>query len=96
MNLRTIVLLFALAFAPAVQALNPQPEPPGKTYILTNGIHATVVNDHLMLAQKGGNRPAAAGQYVTRDGLKLVVTEADGQLDAATLKRLRDHPAAAK
>jgi hypothetical protein len=96
MNLRILVVLFALAFVPALHALNPQPEPPGKTFILTNGIHATIANDHLMLAQKGANRPAAIGQYVTRDGLKLVVIKADGQLDAATLKRLKDHPAPAK
>jgi hypothetical protein len=96
MNLRTLIVLFTLAFVPAINALNPQPEPPGRMFILTNGIHATVVNDHLMFAQKGGNRPAAAGQYVTRDGLKLVVIKADGQLDAATLKLLKDRPVKAK
>lgn len=91
-SFRTLVVLLALASATAVQALNPQPEPPGREFVLTNGIHAMLVNDHLMLAAKRGkNQPAAAGQYTTRDGMKLVVIKADGQLDAATLKHLKDH-----
>ena len=88
---RTVLVLAALALGSAAYGLNPQPEPPGREFDLTNGMHATIVNDHLMLAGKGGkNEPAAAGQYTARNGFKLVVTKADGQLDAATLKRLKD------
>lgn len=97
MNLRTLVLLFALAFVRSLHALNPQPEPPGREFDLTNGMHATIVNDHLMLAGKGEkNHPAAAGQYTARNGFKLSVIKANGQLDAATLKRLKDRPFPAK
>jgi hypothetical protein len=91
MNLRILILLLVLALAPTVYALNPQPEPPGKMLVLKDGIHATLVNDHLMLPQKSGYHPAAIGHYVTHDGLKLVVIKADGQLDAASIKRLRGH-----
>lgn len=94
---RTLVMLVALASATAVQGLNPQPEPPGREFDLANGSHATIVNDHLMLVAKGGkNQPAAAGEYTARNGFKLVVTKADGQLDAATVKRLKDRPAKSK
>lgn len=97
MNLRTLVALLMLAFIPAVHALNPQPEPPGREFDLTNGMHATIVNDHLMLAGKGEkNHPAAAGQYTARNGFKLAVIKADGQLDGATLQRLKARPASAK
>ena len=87
---RTLLVLGALAFASAAHALNPQPEPPGREFDLTNGMHATIVNDHLMVTAKGKNQPAAVGQYTARNGFKLVVSKADGQLDQATLKRLKD------
>ena len=97
MNLRLLVVLLAFAFVPALHALNPQPEPPGREFDLTNGMHATIVNDHLMVTAKGQkNHPATAGQYTARNGFKLSVIKADGQLDAATLKRLKDRHAPAK
>jgi hypothetical protein len=88
---RTLIVLFSVALVTTVSALNPQPEPPGFTLILNNGVHATVVKNQLLLPVKGKHHPAPAGQYLTREGIKLVV-KADGRLDAATLRQLKNPP----
>lgn len=85
---RSLIVVLSFAFVITVSALNPQPEPPGFTLILNNGVHANVVNNQLMLPVKGKNHPAPAGHYTTRDGIKFVV-KADGRLDAATLRQLK-------
>jgi len=88
---RTIIVLFSVALVTTVSALNPQPEPPGFALILNNGVNATIVNNQLMLPVKRKNHPAPAGKYVTRQGIKFVV-KADGRLDAATLRQLKNPP----
>lgn len=71
-----------------LNALNPQPEPPGIFINLKNGARASILNGQLMLPTTGeAYHPAPAGEYLSRDGVKLVVGR-DGQLDPETARYL--------